>query len=220
MAHSSEIDRPLISGGHDSDDDHIGDRLLPLHARHLGLEDGAAAGLELLLRRHQQGQRPQQRRRGGIRSRQLQPVHPLSHKLRHHRRTPEGEAAMGADHHHPPVLDRALLLQQKDALGVKPPQNLGIRGRLGLQEHRRQIQLIRWRLKQPVQVVFPFLDHRRGEAPATDLRWQIALQRQDAIRVIVKQPIKELVTNVHGYRTKTGAWGDKVSPQMWYGSAQ
>jgi hypothetical protein len=86
----------------------------------------------------------------------------------------------------------AELLHQSGALGIKPPQKPAI-PHLRLQEHHRQLRFACERLKQPIQAVFPFLHHRRRLPPATGLRWQIALQLQEAIGMVQKQPIEEFV---------------------------
>lgn len=199
-AHGAKLrDRPAIERCDLGSGDHSGDRFPLAWACHFRLKRARAGGT-LLLRLRQEGQGPQQWRRGGILGRrlQLQPVRPLPHKLRHSGGTAEIQAAVGADHHHPPLLNRRLLLQQAGALGKEPSQKLGIRAHLRLQQHGWQRRLIRGRLKQTIQPVFPLLSHRRGEPPATGFRRQIGLQLKDSIGVRLEQPVEKFVAGDHG----------------------
>ncbi len=95
------------------------------------------------------------------------------------------------------MLDLHFLLHQSGALGIKPPQKPAIRPHLGLQEHHRQLRLAFRRLKQPIQAMFPFFHHWRREPPSVGLGRQIALQLQDAIRVVLEEPIEQFVAGAH-----------------------
>jgi len=81
-----------------------------------------------LLALEQQGQGLHQGRGGGVGggAQQLNPLHPLLHKLRHRSRIAEIQLAAGAKHHHPPPLDTRLLLQQPGCLGIEAPQEAAI----------------------------------------------------------------------------------------------
>jgi hypothetical protein len=112
---------------------------------HPGPEGGGGGG-QLLLALEQQGQRLHQGRGRGVGggAQQLNPLHPLLHKLRHRGWIAEVQLAGGAEHHHPPPLDTRLLLQQPGGFGVEPPQETAIGGHLGLQDQGRQLRPL-WR---------------------------------------------------------------------------
>ena len=97
---------------------------------------------------------------GWLDGQQLNPLHPLLHKLHHRGWIAEVELAGGAEHHHPPALDAWLLLHQAGGFGIEPPQETGIGGHLGLKNQRWQIGPL-WRgQEQPIEPVFALFQHR------------------------------------------------------------
>ena len=113
----------------------------------------------MLLRLHQQRQGPQQRRGIGIGRRRLQldPVHPFAHKLHHRQLSAEVQTPMRADHHHPPVVDARLLIEQHRALHIQAPQKGGIGRHLRLQDHHRLLRGFLRGSEQAIQTPFTLL---------------------------------------------------------------
>jgi hypothetical protein len=62
------------------------------------------------------------------------------------------------------VVDNARLLQPATALGIEPPQEARIGRHLRLKDHRRQFRHLRRWQKQPIEAIFPLLEHRCREA--------------------------------------------------------
>ena len=91
-----------------------------------------------------------------------------------------------------------LLLQQPRCFGIEPQQEAWIGRHLGLQDQRRQLRLTgRWQ-EQPIEPVFPFLQHRRAEHVALHPRQQTGHQGLQTLSVLLEQPIKKLVAGDHG----------------------
>jgi hypothetical protein len=81
---------------------------------------------------------------------------------------------------------------------------------LGLQDHYRQLGLIGGRQEQPIEPVFPFLQHRRAEPIADHPRQEGSHQGLQALGVLLEQPVEGFVAGDHGAAlVSTGCRGER-----------